>query len=163
MMVKVLGLLACVLLISTGVMLDYSLAAKSRGAAGYAMSDYVDDRMALLRAQLPGLPVRTVADAAAVPAGEPGPQRSARSAFSGTERPFPMNVLAATFTVLHVASGGDLRMAAIGGAAVAGPDDTAAATEAAVAPSTIRQPVLRLTDRVCTARAGTKICAAGTD
>jgi hypothetical protein len=171
-MVRFLVLVALVLLISTGLMLDYSLAAKARGATGYSVPDYVDDRIAVLRDALP-LPQAGPAAAAAGPeAGASEPQRTVQSRVSGAERPFPLNAVSAVFTVMRAASGDDLNMASGDMATQEGADGSANALmpsedvmavkgDADSAPGGLHKTVGRLTDRTCATKAGTKFCAVG--
>jgi hypothetical protein len=171
-MVRFVVFVALVLLISTGVMLDYSLAAKARGAAGYSVSDYVNDRIAVLRDAPPQPQAAPVAVAFGAEAVGGGQQHSAQGGLPGADQPFPLNAVSAVFTVMRAAHGGDLQMAqgdeampemadGSGEALMASDDLMAVDGDAESAPEGLRQPVRRLTDRTCATKAGTKFCAVG--
>lgn len=165
-MVRIVVFLFVGLAALTGAMLDYSLAAKSRGAA-YSVADHVATRLSGVREFAAAVPMPgqdpVVAPVASVAPWERG--------FMGAARPFPVNMIDATFLTLRVMSGGAAPAVAVpeAGIDVAGPAEIdeqalvaaieAEAEAAAQAAGEARQTVGRLTDRECAVKAGTKFCS----
>ncbi len=188
-MVKAMLFLFMGLFVATGVMLDYSLAAKLRGGDGYSGGDYVRDRIALLRDVAGAAPLGPPSELAAVPAS----RRDAGG--NPADRAFPVNMIAGTFAAMgavtrakapgpaaQIVPGAEILVTESGGGLAVDPKAVEAQYEAVAAALNegavtggaagaaseeqgadgLKRPVGRLTDRGCATKAGTKFCAVGT-